>query len=149
MMAEIFFYQLDASPLSTVLPNLLKRSLERGVKIAVETVAVENIPQISAMLWGHDDVAFLPHGYSDDAAASQPIWLCADTENPNAATYRFYVEGAFPQSLVGLQRAIIMFESSSEETLASARNEWKKRKVEGHEISYYKQDESGKWQNLA
>jgi DNA polymerase III subunit chi len=148
-MAEIFFYQLEANPLSAVLPNLLKRSLERGAKVAVETVAIENLPRLSAVLWGHEDVAFLPHGHSDDAAASQPIWLCADGTNPNAATYRFYVEGALPISLEGLARAIIMFESNSEETLSSVRNEWKKRKAEGHEISYYKQDESGKWQNLA
>ena len=67
----------------------------------------------------------------------------------NSAAYRFYVDGAMPENLDGLERALIMFEAVSEDMLASARNEWKKRKAEGHDIKYWKQDENGTWQNLA
>jgi DNA polymerase-3 subunit chi len=148
-MAEVFFYQLGEEPLALILPDLLKRSLARDVRVAVETTAHDNVTRLSELLWGHEDVAFLPHGHGDDAPEGQPIWLCSDAGNPNMATYRFYVDGALPASLEGLARAVIMFESNSEAALASARNEWKKRKSEGHEIRYYKQDESGKWQNLA
>ncbi|MDE2385395.1 MAG: DNA polymerase III subunit chi [Alphaproteobacteria bacterium] len=148
-MAEILFYQLEATPLSAILPDLLKRSLARGLRVGIETVAQDNVAPLSALLWGHEDVAFLPHGHGEDAGEGQPIWLCADAANPNSASYRFFVEGALPQSLEGLERAIILFDSNSEEALASARNEWKKRKAEGHEIRFYKMDENGKWQNLA
>jgi DNA polymerase-3 subunit chi len=148
-MAEVFFYQLGEKPLAHILPDLLKRSLARGIRVAVETIAQDNVPRLSALLWSHEDVSFLPHGHGEDACADQPIWLCADSENPNAAAYRFYVEGAMPVALDGIERAIILFDSNSEEALASARNEWKKRKGEGHSIQYWKQDENGKWQNLA
>ena len=148
-MAEVFFYQLDSQPLTAVLPQLVAKGLERGLHMVIETATPENVPRLSELLWGHEDVAFLPHGHGDDAPEGQPIWLCSDAGNPNTATYRFYVDGALPSSLEGLARAIIMFESNSEEGLTSARDEWKKRKSEGHEIRYYKQDESGKWQNLA
>jgi len=148
-MAEVFFYQLDSQHLASVLPQLVAKGLERGLRMAIETAVPENVQQLSEILWGCEDVAFLPHGHSDDVPELQPVWLCADSASPNAATYRFYVDGALPISLEGLARAIIMFESNSEEALVSARNEWKKQKAVGHDIRYYKQDEYGKWQNLA
>ena len=148
-MAEIYFYHLEQTPLSAILPDLLRRGLSRGLRMAVETSAPENLEKISAMLWGTEDVSFLPHGYADDVAETQPIWLSADVENRNQAVFKFYVDGALPAELDDLQRALIMIDSNSEEALISARSEWKKRKSEGHDVKYYKRDENGVWQNLA
>jgi DNA polymerase III subunit chi len=148
-MTEIYFYHLEQTPLSSILPDLLRRGLERGLRMAVETNAPENLERLSASLWAVDDVGFMPHGYGDDQPDGQPIWLCADTKNSNAAVYRFYVDGALPVELDGLQRALIMIDSNSEEALLSARSEWKKRKAEGHVVSYWRQDENGRWVNLA
>jgi DNA polymerase III subunit chi len=148
-MAEIFFYHLDQHPLERILPDLVRRGLERGIRMVIETALPDNLPRLSEILWKVEDVAFLAHGFGDDVAHRQQLWLCADQQNPNSAAYRFYVDGAMPQNLDGLQRALVMFEAMSEEILASARSEWKKRKAEGHAISYWKQDDNGKWQNLA
>ena len=148
-MAEIWFYHLERQPLKQVLPQLLSRGLQQGLRMVVQTATTETIHQISDFLWAAEDVAFLAHGFGEDAGRKQLLWLCADDANPNSASYRFYVEGALPTNLDGLERALILFESSSEDVLVTIRNEWKKRKSEGHSISYWKQDESGKWQNLA
>lgn len=148
-MAEIFFYHLADEPLERILPNLLRRGLERGLRMAVQASSSDSLSKISELLWAHEDVAFIPHGFNDDAPQHQPLWLCADHENPNSAVYRFYIEGAMPDLVDHLDRALILFDSNSEEALASARNEWKKRKAEGHLIKYWKQDENGTWQNLA
>jgi DNA polymerase-3 subunit chi len=148
-MAEIFFYHLGEEPLERILPGLIKRGLERRLRMAIETTTPERLPKLSELLWAFEDVAFLPHGFGDDAPEHQPLWLCADSQNPNGATYRFFVDGAMPQSLEGLDRALILFDSNSEEALTSARAEWKKRKAEGHAISYWKQDDNGKWKNQA
>ena len=148
-MTEIYFYHLEQTPLSSILPDLLRRGLERGLRMAVETSAPENLEPLSASLWAVEDVAFVPHGYGDDVAEAQPIWLSADNKNSNAAVCRFYVDGALPDDLSGLQRALIMIDSNSEEALVKARSEWKKRKNEGHQVSYWKQDENGRWLNLA
>lgn len=148
-MAEIWFYQLESQPLKQVLPQLLSRGLQQGRRMVVQMESIDKIPLISDMLWAVEDVAFLAHGFGDDAGTQQLLWLCADDANPNNASYRFYVEGALPTNLDGLDRALILFESNSEHALATIRNEWKKRKAEGHSIRYWKQDENGKWQNLA
>ena len=148
-MTEFYFYHLEQTPLSSILPDLLRRGLERGLRMAVETSSTENLERLSSSLWAVEDVGFLPHGFGDDAAEAQPIWLSADAKNPNAAVYRFYVDGALPLEIDGLDRALIMIDSNSEEALASARSEWKKRKAEGHLVSYWKQDENGRWANLA
>ena len=148
-MTEIWFYHLERQPLKQVLPQLLSRGLQQGRRMIVQTASAETIPHISDLLWAAEDVAFLAHGYGDDSGTQQLLWLCADDANPNSASYRFYVEGALPTIVDGLERALILFESSSEDAVATIRNEWKKRKTEGHSIRYWKQDESGKWQNLA
>ena len=148
-MAEIWFYHLEQQPLKQVLPQVLGKGLRQGRRMVVQTATMETIPHISDFLWGAEDTAFLAHGYGDVDATRQSVWLCADDENPNASTYRFFIEGALPTSLKDIERALIMFESSSEASLAKIRNEWKKRKSEGHSIRYWKQDENGRWQNLA
>ncbi len=149
-MAEVFFYHLTSQPLKFVLPQLVAKGLERKLRMAVETGVPENIPKISEMLWSADDVAFLPHGLAeDDNAAHQPVLLSATPENHNQATVRFFVDGALPLSMEGLTRAVIMFDGADEQAVEQARAQWKRHKADGHDISYWKQDESGKWQNQA
>ncbi|MBG1232023.1 DNA polymerase III subunit chi [Aestuariivirga litoralis] len=148
-MAEIYFYHLEGTPMEPLLLRMLRMGFERGIRMAIESATPDNLPKLSELLWSAEDVAFLPHGMGEDASPHHPLWLCADRQDPNNAAYRFYVEGAMPDEIGNLERALILFDSNSEDALASARNEWKKRKAEGHAISYWKMDENGKWQNLA
>ncbi len=148
-MVEVYFYHLDQKPLSAILPDLVQRGLSRGLRMAIETSAIENVQRLTDLLWSCEDTAFIPHGYGVDPSALQPLWLAANADNPNAATYRFYVDGALPEGLDGITRAIIMIDSTSEEAIVNARNEWKKRKAEGLTVSYWKQNERGTWMNLA
>jgi DNA polymerase-3 subunit chi len=149
-MAEVFFYHLGEQPFRQVLPQLISKGLQRNLKMAVQTTENERLSKISEMLWAAEDVAFLPHGMSDDDnAAAQPLLLSTTAENPNQATVRFFLDGAVPQDMTGLARAVIMFDGGDEAAVQQARGEWKRHKADGHEISYWKQDEGGKWQNQA
>jgi DNA polymerase III subunit chi len=149
-MAEVFFYHLGEQPLRQVLPQLIAKGFSRNLKMAVQTTEKDRLSKISEMLWAAEDVAFLPHGLNDDDnAASQPLLLSTTPENHNQATVRFFLDGATPQSMDGLTRAVIMFDGSDETAVEQARGEWKRHKADGHQISYWKQDEGGKWQNQA
>lgn len=149
-MAEVWFYHLEREPVEDVLPGLLARGLQRGLRLAVQSPSQEKLKALSERLWGLEDVAFLAHG---DAATPmpglQPIYLSENGGNPNNAAYRFFVDGADPEDLSHLTRASIMFDGNDDAALDKARALWKRCKSEGHAISYWKQDEQGRWKDQA
>jgi DNA polymerase III subunit chi len=149
-MAEVWFYHLEREPVENVLPGLLARGLQRELRMAVQGTDSARLAALSDRLWGHEDVAFLAHGGADDPAPEdQPIYLSIDGASPNKANYRFFVDGAEPESVEGLVRASIMFDGNMEDSLTQARALWKRFKAEGHAISYWKQDNEGRWKNQA
>ncbi len=149
-MTPVFFYHLERQPLDRVLPKLLGMSLERGWRVVVQAGSEERGEAIAAQLWSHDEESFLPHGTKADGFPDlQPIWITAVEENPNNANVRFYVDGAEVGDIAGLTRAVILFDGNDPEAVDSARAGWKRFKAEGHEVSYWQQDEQGRWQNRA
>jgi DNA polymerase-3 subunit chi len=149
-MTPVFFYQLQTHPLDVVLPKLLAASLDRGWRVVVQTGSEERAEAIADQLWSQDEEGFLPHGTSKDGFPDlQPVWITAADENPNGANIRFYVDGAAVGDIAGLTRAVIMFDGNDPEALDGARAYWKRFRADGHEVSYWQQDEHGRWQNRA
>jgi len=149
-MTEVRFYHLEHKSLDEVLPNMLQLSLERGWRCVVQAGSEERVEHLAAHLWTFADDSFLPHGSkADGSAAQQPIWLTTEAENPNGASVRFLVDGARAQSVAGLERAVFIFDGNDEAMVAQAREDWKRFKAEQHEISYWQQDEGGRWINRA
>ena len=147
-MTEVYFYHLERQPLDKVLPKMLATGLERGWRAVVQAGSEERVEALSALLWTQADDSFLPHGSKADGFAElQPVWLTAETDNPNSATVRFFIEGAAVGDVAGLTRAAILFDGRDEAAVATARTDWKRLKAEGHEISYWQQDENHRWQN--
>ena len=145
-MVEVLFYQLDRRPLEAVLPQLLERTLERGWRACVQASSPERVEALSSALWTWRDEAFLPHGTVQDGNGGlQPIWLTAGDDNPNGAAVRFLVDGASAASLDGLERAVYMFDGHDEAALAAARSRWTEARNSGHEVTYWQQDEDGRW----
>ncbi len=149
-MAEVWFFHLDRQALEHVLPRIVGSSLQRGWRMVIETAQPERIAKISECLWASEDVSFLPHGYEGEPSPDQqPVWLTSTTENPNGAKVRVLLDGAKPGELSGISRAVIIFDGNDHQALDAARSEWKTQKSAGHDISYWKQDENGKWQDQA
>jgi DNA polymerase III subunit chi len=149
-MTEVWFFHLDKQPLEHVLPRIVGSSLNRGWRMVIETAVPERISKLSEMLWASEDVSFLPHGYEGEPTPNcQPVWLTASAENPNNAQVRVLLDGAVPADISNLTRAVLMFDGNDEQAIEAARAEWKTQKAAGHDISYWKQDENGKWINQA
>jgi len=149
-MTDVRFYHLERQSLDDVLPRMLQTSLERGWRCVVQAGSDERVEQLAAYLWAFDEESFLPHGSKADGSPGlQPIWLTADSGNPNGATVRFLVDGARAESLSGLERAVFIFDGNDEAMVQQARGDWKRFKAESHAISYWQQDEQGRWQNRA
>lgn len=147
-MTEVWFFHLDKQPLEHVLPRIVTSSLARGWRMVIETAVPERVAKLSEMLWASEDVAFLAHGFEGEPSPEhQPVWLTTSSENPNAAQVRVLLDGAAPQDISNLSRAVLMFDGNDPQAIEAARAEWKIQKSAGHDISYWKQDENGKWQN--
>ena len=149
-MTEVLFYHLEQRPLEQVLPILLEKTLQRGWRAVVQTGSEERSEALSAALWTWRDEAFVPHGTAGDGNAPlQPVWLTHTDETPNDASVRFYVDGAPLGDLSALERAVYMFDGRDQAAVETARSEWKQIAGSGNDVTYWQQDESGRWQKKA
>lgn len=145
-MSEVYFYHLESRALEDVLPDLLSRSLERGWRAVVQAGSDERLAALDQHLWTYQDASFLPHGSgADPDAAEQPVWLTTGDDNPNGASIRFLVEGATTDSFEGYERIVFVFSQTDEDARANARAAWAKARKAGHAITYWQQDERGRW----
>lgn len=143
-MAEIRFYHLTRKTLEQVLPDMLEKTLERGLKAVVMAGSPERVEALTQYLWTYRPEGFLPHGNAKDGHADrQPVWLTTDDERPNEASILFLTDGAQSARLSDYQRVCEMFDGNDEGAVASARQRWAGYKESGHELSYWQQNEKG------
>ncbi len=147
---EILFYQLERQPLDRVLPGLLEKTLERGWRAVVQTGGEERLEALDVLLWTYREESFLPHGKASDGfAGEQPVFLTACEDNPNGASVRFLVDGADCNEIGGYSRVVYLFDGRDEDARARAREQWKAAKTDGHAVTYWQQDERGRWEKKA
>ena len=146
-MAEILFYHLTESKLEDALPPLLDKSVERGWRVVVQTTDEERRDFLDTHLWTWREDSFLPHGTdAADFASDQPILLTTGPANDNHATVRFIIDGAPPPpSLDGYDRVVFMFDGYDQPQVEKARGHWKTLKGDGHVLTYWQQNQDGRW----
>ena len=62
---------------------------------------------------------------------------------------RFLVDRASPPDLAPYQRGVFLFDGQDPEAVADARRHWKAMKEAGHDITYWQQNEAGRWEKKA
>ncbi len=145
-MTEVRFYHLTRRPLREALPRLLELTVERGKRALVRCGQPEQVEALAEHLWTYDDRGFLPHGTEADGhAARQPIWLTAREENPNGADFLFLVHGADWPDIAGFERCMLLFDEADAPAKQAARAQWRRFRDAGHQVSYWQQDDSGRW----
>lgn len=151
-MTETLFYHLERRSLEDVLPGLIGKSLERGWRAVVKTDSSERSDALDNLLWTYDDQSFLAHAQSGDGeAARQPVLITVEDENPNNAQILFCVGGARPADwrnagLSSLARVVMLFDGRDSTMLGIARAAWKDAKEAGHDVTYWKESASGKFE---
>lgn len=143
-MADIRFYHLTRKTLEQALPELLEKTLQRGSRAVVMAGSAERVEALTQFLWTYRPDGFLPHGNAKDGHAEmQPIWLTADDERPNQASFLFLTDGAQSQKLADYERVCELFDGNDDAAVAAARQRWAIYKDGGHTLSYWQQGDSG------
>jgi len=151
-MTEVLFYHLERRSLDDVLPGLIERTLERGWRALVRTESAERADAIDTRLWTFDDQSFLPHAQAGDGdPARQPVLITVEEDNPNSANVLFLVGGAAPpawdgDAAKGFTRIVLLFDGRDPSALEKARAAWKDAKAAGHDVAYWKESSTGKWE---
>ncbi|WOJ88216.1 DNA polymerase III subunit chi [Methylocapsa polymorpha] len=155
-MTEIWFYHLQRRRLESVLPGLIEKSLERGWRVVVQAKSEERLDALDQWLWTFSEASFVAHGRARDGDAElQPVYLSTGLENPNGAEVRLFIEGAeiaealAEPSAAPYARAILLFDGNDEDDLALARAQWKALKEKDLALSYWREDETGRWEKKA
>lgn len=137
--------------MEAVLPALLAKSRERGWRALVRVDGEDRLAALDDHLWSFSDESFLPHGTDREPdPGEQPVLLTAGEDNRNGAAILFLVEGAaMPADISGYERVVLMLNGRDEEAVAAAREVWRRLRGEGHAVTYWQQDETGRWQKRA
>jgi DNA polymerase III subunit chi len=146
---EILFYHLQQTTLEKSLPALLEKTLSRGWKGVVRVSSAERLKALDDHLWTYSDESFLPHSIEADAQVSQqPVVLSLSDIRHNDAEVMFAVDGADLPTTEGWTRSVLMFDGNDAEALDKARTAWKAVKSDGHDATYWRQDENGRWSKM-
>jgi DNA polymerase-3 subunit chi len=149
-MTETLFYHLERRSLEEILPGLVEKSLARGWRAVIRTDSAERSDALDTLLWTYDDQSFLAHAQSGEGEASlQPVLITTENENPNGAQILFCVGGVQPadwNAVSALARIVLLFDGRDSSALAGARNAWKEAKASGHDVTYWKESPSGKFE---
>ncbi|HVX80059.1 MAG TPA: DNA polymerase III subunit chi [Devosiaceae bacterium] len=144
-MPDVLFYHLENQPLERVIPILLEKTLERGWRAVVEVGSRERAEALNAALWTYRDESFLPHDLAGgEFDAEQPVLITTGPENANGAEVRFFTDRAVPRTAEGYQRIVYLFSGHDPDAVTEAREAWRALR-EGNEVTYWQQDESGRW----
>lgn len=148
-MTEYWFYHLETSMLEGVLPELLDKTLSRGWQALVK-MPEDRLVHMDKFLWTYKDDSFLPHGRDDEPLADQqPIVLSAAANGSAGHDCVFLIDGADIEVHESTSRCIIMIDGRNEASVQAARAKWKLLKDGGANLSYWQQNDQGRWEKKA
>jgi DNA polymerase-3 subunit chi len=146
-MTAINFYQLQRSSLEEALEKLLQKVLGGQARAVVLAGSEERVEVLNAALWTLSPSSFLPHGSRRDGhAASQPVWLTTEDENPNGASVLVLTDGMVSKRVQDYERCLELFDGDDAAAVTAARDRWRGYKAEGHTLSYWQQNPNGGWE---
>ncbi|QPQ55659.1 DNA polymerase III subunit chi [Allosphingosinicella flava] len=136
---RIGFYHLTAMPLERALPRICERVLSEGGRLLI--VAASDLAEsLDALLWTYDPVSFLPHGRE---GGDQPVLISEEPEPTNGAANIALADGQWRDEALAFERIFYFFDDNR---IGDARTAWRALKGrEDADLSYWKQDERGKW----
>lgn len=149
-MTEIRFYHLQKQNLDQALPQILQKALQTKKNIVVRMADEKEVERMNGILWTFKPNTFLPHGsHKNGYADKQPIWLTEKDENPNNGQILVLTQNTTSENLASYNLCCEMLDGRDEKATSAARERWKTYTEAGHDVTYWYQDEKGKWEKKA
>lgn len=150
IMTEIRFYHLQKETLEDALPKILVKAHSAGHKAVVRLRDSQEVERINKHLWTFRQRSFLPHGSKADGhAEDQPIWLTDGTDRPNDADVLVLTQSSAVDQVEDYKLCCDLFDGNDENAVKDARQRWKNFKEKDFKLTYWQQDDSGKWEEKA
>lgn len=147
---QYWFYHLEKSTLEAAIVPLLEKCIAAEMRVIIRCENLETLKRLDNFLWTYRENSWLPHGIEGDCDASkQPILLTSEPVNSNGAEALFIIENAPLGETAGIERGFYMIDGNDHNLVTLARKEYKAAKEAGHDVSYWQQSESGKWEKKA
>jgi DNA polymerase-3 subunit chi len=145
---QVDFYHLTVTPLERALPSIAQRVVAGGGRLLIVSGDDAQRVAVDRLLWSYSPESFLPHGQAGgDDDASQPVLIAPDVVPANQATNIALIDGEWRDTALGFDRAFHFFDA---DRIQEARMAWKAlADRDGVERRYWKQDDSGKWEQAA
>jgi DNA polymerase-3 subunit chi len=145
---QVDFYHLTQAPLERVLPQIAEKVLAGGARLLVVAGEEALRKQIDQRLWSYAPASFLPHGEAGEAwDAEQPILIAGQVLATNGARYVALIDGLWRDEALAFDRVFHFFD---EDNIAAARVAWRALgEREGIDRRYWRQDENGRWAQVA
>jgi DNA polymerase III subunit chi len=141
-MTEAVIYKLTNNPWKKVFPKLLEGVVSKGNKVHV-LCAAEKIKEIDDVLWTYEQLAFLPHGTSEDShVENQPIILSSKPQALNGAKILAITNDNIPENYKEYDKILFVFDASQHQSIP---NVVKQLEEYGIKKSYFIQNAQGAW----
>lgn len=124
---------------------LLEKSLANKWRVRLQFNDAASMTAMDSWLWTYKDDSFLPHGCDNQPGADAHLVLLTCEPAPATEDVVFLIGGATPGDMNGVTRCITMVDSRDEHGRSVARDRWKAAKAQSLSVSYWTQDDRGKW----
>ena len=142
-MTEIRFYHMEQSTLDQALPVIASKAFQSGKPILIKGPDKKEVKRLDDLLWTFNPQSFLPHGI--DNAKNQPILISVDDDNKNDARILILTHGCTHGDVTQFDLVCEMLDGRVDTQISGARKRWKEYKQAEHALTYWQQDENGKW----
>jgi DNA polymerase-3 subunit chi len=145
-MTDIRFYHMEHSTLDQTLPAIAMKAWQSGARVMVRTPDKQENSRLNDLLWTFHPNAFLPHGADGDKNPDQnPIWVTSIDNNMNDATILILTHVCVMDNVADFAMVCEMLDGRVDTQIADARTRWKAYKSANHDLTYWQQDENGRW----
>ncbi len=137
------FYQLTRTRIEEAVTQLSEKVIAQGRSLTIHVSSDERAKSMDDALWTYSE--FLPHSVGEMDGVSQ-IWITKERQSD--AKTQFWLDDFVGEPS---QESLIcyIFQSVDQDIVAKRRNDWKLQNDKGTFLTYWAQDEHGKWNVVA